>query len=262
MLSLQTDIYSEFDRFMADKFVYAVDQSPNASLRVRDAAEIMRGWDGRMTATSAAPTLAVRCRTELVRLLLEPKLGPAPKDGDSKDSTGTLSWKTYKWGMQSTWLENVVENHPKRWLPPKYSSYDELLADAVEAAVAGSAAPRDLNSWYWGDVNAVAIQHPIFGQIPFLQHWSGPGVQRQSGSGYTVKAVTRSHGPSERITDDLSDLDRSTLNLVTGEAGNFPSPYYMDEWKAWHDNNTFPLAFSKEAVAQARSHQLVLEPGK
>jgi penicillin amidase len=83
-------------------------------------------------------------------------------------------------------------------------------------------------------------------------------VQPQSGSGYTVKAVSRSHGPSERLTVDLSDLDQTTLNLVTGEAGNFLSPYYMDQWKAWYEGYTFKLPYSDKAVGASKQHELVL----
>ena len=86
-----------------------------------------------MTADSAAPTIAYRARAELTRLLLEPKLGAAPADPKQVDAA--LSWKTYAWGMQSVWLENVVHHQPQRWLPESYGSYDELLAAAVEAAV-------------------------------------------------------------------------------------------------------------------------------
>jgi penicillin amidase len=164
--------------------------------------------------------------------------------------------------MQSVWLENVLSHQLKRWLPEAYANYDELLSAAVEAAVSGSDAPQDLDSWTWGSFNAVEIQHPILGRIPILQRWAGPGVQPQSGSGYTVKAVTPTHGPSERMTVDLSDLDHSTLNLVTGEAGNFLSPYYMDQWKAWYEGSTFPLLLSKEAVGNARAHELTLQPSK
>lgn len=260
MLALQTDTYSEADRFFAERFVYAVDHAKSPSPRTKQAAELMRGWDGRMTADSPAPTLAYRARGELMRLLLEPKLGMAPKAEQQPQTT--LSWKSYRWAMQSVWLENVLSHQPKRWLPETYASYDELLSAAVQAAVSGAGAPRDLNSWKWGAFNAVEIQHPILGRIPLLQRWTGPGEQPQSGSGYTVKAVTRSHGPSERMTVDLSDLDHSTLNLVTGEAGNFLSPYYMDQWKAWYEGFTFPLPFSREAVHNARTHELVLQPAR
>jgi penicillin amidase len=263
MLALETDIYSELDRFFGERFVYAVDHAKNPSVRAKAAAEIMRQWDGRMIENSAAPTIAVRARQELTRLLLEPKLGVAPKDLQQVEMT--LSWKSYRWMMSSVWLENVIQHQPKRWLPEVYANYDELLAAAVEAAVdsspaPGSDAPQDLNSWNWGDFHPVEIQHPILGKIPLLRHWAGPGLQRQSGSEYTVKAVSRSHGPSERMTVDLANLDQSTLNLVTGEAGNLFSPYFMEQWRAWYEGFTFAWPFSRAAVENARAHELVLEP--
>jgi penicillin G amidase len=256
MLTLQTDIVSEFDRHAAERFVYAIDHATHASARAKQAADVLRAWDGRMNADSAAPLIAVRSRRELVRLLVEPKLRSAP-EGAAEETA-----KNYRWGMQSVWLENVMLHQPKRWLPDGYSNYADLLAAAVDSALGSKDLPTELSRWKWGDYNAVAIQHPILGEIPFLRRWTGPGVQPQSGSGFTVKAVSRSHGPSERMTVNLADLDQSTFNLVSGEAGNFLSPYYMDQWKAWYEGSTFKLAFSREAVERARVHELVVEAGK
>jgi penicillin amidase len=194
----------------------------------------------------------------LIRLLLEPKLGAAPDH--PKEVKAELSWKSYRWMLQSVWLENVLQQQPRRWLPEAYNSYDALLTAAVEAAVNDSATPSDLNSLTWGKANPLEIQHPIFGRIPILRRWSGPGIQPQSGNSFTVKAVSRTHGPSERMTVDLSNFDQSTLNIVTGEAGNFLSRYYMDQWKAWYEGSTFQWAFSANAVRSAARHQLVLEP--
>src|SRR2546428_4305501 len=219
MLALQADIFSEWERYSAERFVYAVDHAKSPSARAKQAAEIMRGWDGRMTANSAAPTITARARTELVRLLLEPRLGAAPKDPQQVETR--LNWKRYRWGMASIWLENVLQHQPRRWLPEAYPNYVELLAAAVEAAVSRPGVPQDLNSRKWGPFNPVEIQHPILGELPLLRHWTGPGLQEQSGSGYNIKAVARPEGPSERMTVDLSDLDQSTLNVVTGQAGNF-----------------------------------------
>jgi penicillin amidase len=258
MLALETDIYSEFDHFCAEQFVNAIDRANISSPRAKAAAEIMRQWDGRMTSHSAAPTIETWSRKQLIRLLLEPKLGPAPDDPGRERNE--LNWKTYDWSLQSVWLENVLQGQQKRWLPASYASYDALLSAAVEAAVNRTDAPGDLNRWVWGKVNPVLIQHPIFGRIPILQHWSGPGLQPQSGSSYTVKAVSRTHGPSERMTVDLANLDASTLNTVTGQGGNFLSPYFMDQWKAWYEGSTFPWAFSPSALQHATVHQLILEP--
>ncbi len=260
MLALENDIHSENDLFAAERFVYSVDHASKPSARAKQAADLMRNWDGHMSASSAAPTLAVRSAQELTRLLLEPRLGPAPEDlGEQKK---TLSWKTYGWEMRTVWLQNVLLHQPKRWLPEGYPNYDELLAAAVEAAVSEPQAPKDLASWQWGSFNAVEIDHPVLGKIPFVRRWAAPGVREQSGSGYTVKAVTRHHGPSERFTANLADLDQSTLNTVTGQGGNFLSPYYMDQWQAWYEGSRITLPFTPQAVNAAAAHRLVLEPEK
>ena len=257
MLNLQTDIHSEADLFAAERLVYAVDHAARPSARARQAADLMRSWDGRMDAAAAAPAIAENSIRQLQRLLLEPKLGAA-----SNEANGSLNWKTYSWEMRSVWLENILLHRPKRWLPDNYPNYDELLTAAVEIAVNDPSGPKNLADWRWGAFNAVQIQHPILGKIPILNRWTGPGVREQSGSGYTIKAVTPTHGPSERFTANLADLDESTLNVVTGEAGNFLSPYYMDQWKAWYEGTTFLLPFTDKAVSAAAAHRLVLEPSR
>jgi penicillin G amidase len=258
MLALENDVQSENDLFAAERFVYAVDHAAKPSPRAKQAAELMRNWDGRMVASSTAATIAVRSGQELTRLLLEPRLGVAPKDPKQQETT--LSWKTYHWQMRTVWLQNVMLHQPKRWLPEKYPNYDELLTAAVEAAVNDPDAPKDLASWQWGRVNAIDIEHPVLGKIPGLERWTAPGINEQSGSGHTVKAVTPHHGPSERFTANLADLDQSTLNTVTGQGGNLLSPYYMDQWKAWYEGFTFTLAFTEKAVEATSVHRLLLQP--
>jgi penicillin amidase len=255
MLALQTDIYSEFDRFCAQRLVYAVDHAGNPSRRARRAADLMRAWDGRLTADSAAPSIETAARRELTRRLLEPRLGPG--SGDPRRPAG---WERYHWGMSAVWLETVLLRQPLQWLPPGFTSYDDLLAAAVQAALDGKGVPRNLAAWRWGRQSPVALQHPIFGRIPLLRYWSGPGTQEQSGGRYTVKQVGRTFGPSERMTVDFSDMDRSTFNLVTGESGHLLSPHYLDQWPAWYEGHTFTLPFSAAAAQKAKTHELVLQP--
>lgn len=255
MLALQTDTYSELDRFVADRLAASVNRAANSTPRARVAATILRQWNGQMDANSAAPTIASAARTELKRLLLEPKLGAAPPDAKPGPD---VNWKSYHWLMETVWLENVLSRQSPQWLPSGYNSYDDLLASALDKAV--EKAPADLNSWKWGMANSVTIQNPVLGRIPVLRRWTGPGEKPQSGSGYTVKASGRDYGPSERFTADLSNLDDSTLNLVTGQSGNFLSPYYMDQWQAWYTGYTFPLPFSSSAVKKNGVHRMILQP--
>jgi penicillin G amidase len=254
MLALEMDIYSELDRFVADKLVYAIDHHKSPSTRARKAADILRDWNGQMTANSPAPTIVSNARIELTRLLLEPKLGAAP----AEHSDSTLSWKSYHWLMETVWLENVLTHQPARWLPAGYANFGDVLVAAMEQTVKD--APPDLNSWKWGPENSVTIQNLVLGRIPVLRRWTGPGEQPQSGSPYTVKAGGRTYGPSERFTADLSNLDLSTLNVVTGNSGNFLSPYYLDQWNAWYTGYTFVLPFSTPAVDKAAAHRLILQP--
>ena len=268
MLALQLDVSSTYDRFCADKFVYAVDHAATASERAKRAADILRDWDGRMSADSAAPTIEAKARLELARLLLEPKLGAAAAGRDR----GALSWKSYRWAMSSVWLENVLTKQPPRWLPPGYSDYGSLLTAAVENAVRltptawqdssifAAKVPSDLSRWKWGETHAVEIEHPVLGQLPLIGQFTGPGSRPLSGSAFTVRAAGGVLGPSERLTWNFANFDESTLNLVTGESGIFLSPHYMDQWAAWYGGSTFAFPFSPAAVEQQRAHAMTLEP--
>ena len=262
MLALQTDVYSAFDRFCAERFVYALDHTAEVSPRARQARELMRDWNGRLTVDSAAASIETASRRELMRLLLEPKLGSGKKpetEGSSEEEA--VNWGDYRWFMNSIWLENVLLKQPKRWLLGNYQNYEMLLSAAVEAALRNPGVPSDLSQWRWAKLSAVEINHPVLIHLPLIGRWTGPGLHAQSGGGYTVKQVGFKFGPSERLTVDLANLDQSTLNLVTGEAGSFLSPYYMDQWKAWYEGTTFLLPFSEQAVQNSKQHVLVLEAG-
>jgi len=243
MLALQTDVTSDYDLFFAGRFADAIEHSANASDRLKQAAAILRGFDGRMMADSAAPTIVVNARRSLWKKLLQPRLGPL--------------WMDYTWSESAVALENIVRNQPARWLPAGFASFNDLLAAAVDDALAN--APSDLKTWKYGEQYPVEINHPLFGAVPFLRGMTGPGVHPQSGGGYTVKQVGRRFGPSERMTVDFSSLDNSHFNIVAGESGQPFSPYFMDQWNAWYNNKTFTMPFSGQAVKAAQSHVLRLE---
>ncbi|HZL70631.1 MAG TPA: penicillin acylase family protein, partial [Candidatus Limnocylindrales bacterium] len=246
MLAIQTDIVSAFDRFCAERFVYAVDHASTASQRAKSAADLLRNWDGAMTIDSAAPTVAYFSRKKLEELLLKPKLGD--------------DWKEYRWFMSPVWLENILSHQPARWLPEGYANYDALLTAAVEGAVSDAEAPSALAMWKWGRVHRVDIKHPFWSNFPILKRGAGPGPQPLSGDGQTVKQVSAHFGPSERLTVDFSDLDNSTLNIVNGQSGNVFDEHYNDQWDAYYRGRTFPLPFSPSAVQRAGVHHLKLEP--
>ncbi len=191
MLALQTDVESDLDRFVAERMVYAVDQTPGASARARSGAEILRHFDGKLSADSAGAAIEQAGTAMAEETLLKSKLG--------EDA------KLYRWFMKPVWLENTVAFEPARWLPGEYKSWEALLAAAVEAAVNDPQAPAELAKWKYGEYSTVQIEHPIFGKLPWLKRFAATEKLPQSGNGITVKQVGKFEA-SERFTADFADL--------------------------------------------------------
>jgi penicillin amidase len=253
MLGIEMDIFSSYDLFLAQRFVYAIDHSQSASPRAKQAADLLRGWDGQMRADSAAPRIVVDTGHALRQMMLEPKLGGSPKKRE--DWTG---WRNYRWENSNTWMENTLLKQDHDFLPANFASYNDLLTAAVEKAVSAPGVPSDLSKWQWGEETALHLKHPLFGMLPVFERWAGPGYAPQSGGAVTVRAVGDGFGPSERFTANLADLDETTLNITTGESGNIFSPYFMDHWPAWYGGTTFTLPFSPTAIEKNAAHKAVL----
>jgi penicillin amidase len=246
MLALQNDVYSTLDEELAQRFTYAIDHASHRSHRLRVAADLMRSWNGEVTVPTPAATIADAARAALWPMLLKPRLGD--------------EWTLYRWYESAFVEEQIVSAQSRRWLPSQYSNWNDFLAAVVDQGLTAMHAPPDLKNWHYGDVHPVEVEHPLYGMFPWLREWTGTGVHPQSGDGTTVKQVSRSFGPSERLTVDFSNLDRSTLNLVIGESGNPLSAYYMDHWPYWYTGTTFALPFSDAAVQASAAHTLALVP--
>jgi penicillin amidase len=265
MLAIHTDIYSEFDRMLAERLTYGIDhalpqpgskQRPPAETKtLRQAADLLRTFNGRMASDSAAASIVSAVHAELWPMLLAPKL---------KAASGAEVNSIYLWHESDYALEQILMHNPPRWLPPAYADWNDLLAGAVVEALKAAKAPADLKTWLYGGHHTVDIEHPIFDQSEALTKLigvsTGTGSQPQSGDHTTVKQVDRTFGPSERFTADLAHLDHSTLNLVVGQSGNPMSPWFRDQFDAWYRGTTFELAFSDPAVKAAATHTLTLTP--
>ncbi|MEG9436901.1 penicillin acylase family protein [Edaphobacter sp. HDX4] len=262
MLTLQTDVYSDLDHNIAQRLAYSIDHSTTKDKRLHQAADLLRNWNGQVDASSPAPPIVNAAREALWRLLLEPRLGSQLQTDVQGDSLPL--WKLYTWGEKSYAAEQIIMHTPDRWLPPGYTNWNELLTAAVDRGLADAHAPSDLSRWQHGQAYPIDLEHPVFSRSAFLRaliHLPiGTGVKPLSGDTSTIKQVGRTFGPSERFTADLSDIDRSTFNLVLGESGNLASPWFMDQWPAWYNGTTFPMPFTTPAVNAATRHTLTLQP--
>src|SRR5690606_20422338 len=67
-------------------------------------------------------------------------------------------------------------------------------------------------------------------------------------------------GPAMRMVVDLSDLDSSTWVNQTGQSGHAYHGHYDDQIDAWVAGEQFPWPHSEEAVREAASETLILNP--
>ena len=250
MIAVETDVYSESDQELAHRFAYAIDHTSGVDDRLHKAADILRSWDGRLSADSAAASLVTSARAALRPMILEPKLGDLAGD--------------YVWSESNFAEEEIVMHGNADWLPPGYKDWDAALTEAVRRGMGKTGehppAPADLSRWAYGSWHVVDIEHPLARLLPMIGRVAGTGPQPLSGDTITVKQVRRDFGPSQRFTMDWSDIDGSTEDIVLGESSNPYSPYFRDQWSDYYHGTTFALPFSPAAVAAETRHSLRLTP--
>jgi len=271
MLALQTDVFSELDQVLAQRLAYSIDHTTGALRNdkiLRQAADLLRNWNGSVDSTAAAPAIVNAARAVFWQMLLTPKLAPQLATALSKGGTLPRNlpaaqaadlWRAYRWGERDSVEEQLVTHTPARWLPPGYAAWEDFLAAVADRGLREAHAPRDLSRWSQGAAFPIDLEHPIFSRSTLLARLigvpTGTGPQPQSGDSTTVKQVGRAFGPSERFTADFAGLNRSTLNVVLGQSGNVSSPWYMDQFPAWLHGTTYPLP-----SAPAAAHTLTLLP--
>jgi penicillin amidase len=280
MLALQNDVFSELDQVIAQRLAYSIDHASGPlkdDKQLRQAADLLRKWNGNVDATAAAPAIVNVERNAFWAMLLIPKLAPqfAPlivQGADlSKmknlppDATKAANlWNLYTWGERGSVEEQMLMHTPARWLPAGFATWNDFLAATVKRGLSDARVPSDLSTWQQGKAFPLNIQHPVFSRVRPLQWLVGKrietGPQSQSGDGTTVKQVGAAFGPSERFTTDFGNPDNTTLDIVLGQSGNPASPWFMDQFQDWLHGSTYSLPFSPAAIQAATTHTLTLNP--
>ena len=244
MLKLQTDVYSAVDQELAQRFAYAIDHASSTNHRLRTAANILRTWQGHVTANSPAAAIVDAAKTAFWPMILEPKLGKA--------------WRLYRWDERGFAQEQLITNTPPGWLPPGYKTWDDFLAAVVNRGLRN--APINLHNWTYGDAHTIQIEHPLFGRLPWFRDWTGVGPRPMPGDTTTVLQSGHGFGPSQRFTIDWANPDAATENIVLGQSGDPLSPYYRDQWPFWYHGRTFTLPLGDAVVQSQTAHTLTLTP--
>jgi penicillin amidase len=82
-------------------------------------------------------------------------------------------------------------------------------------------------------------------QIPVVGKYFDIGTVAMSGATTTVKQTSATLMPSMRFNADLSDWEKSWLNLPIGQSGQIFSGHYKDQWDDYLAGRSYPMQFAK-----------------
>ncbi|HJX96034.1 MAG TPA: penicillin acylase family protein, partial [Candidatus Acidoferrum sp.] len=132
-------------------------------------------------------------------------------------------------------------------------------ADRAVSMLAEQTKSERVDDWQWKDLNSLDMLHPI-GREGFLKYLLSITGKPQSGTGYSVLAATKRHGPSMRFIANLANWDDSILLIPAGESGQVGSGHYTDQFSYWYEGKPIVAPYSDAAEAKARKHTLTLKP--
>ena len=248
MLKVQTDTYSYPHAFLADQLSAAAKTAKPKDARAQKLIEGLKDWNGIADADSPEVSFLHATRRAALDLLLEPLLG--------KDSN------LYQW-RSTTFLQKILTDRPAKWLPPAYKNYDEFLAAAADVAVTKlteQSKSSRVEDWAWKRFNSLDMFHPI-GHEGLLKRFLSITDKPQSGTQYSVRAATKSHGPAMRFVGNTGNWDESILLIPAGQSGQPGSSHYSDQFSYWYEGKPIFAPFSDAAEVKTRKHTLTLKPG-
>jgi penicillin amidase len=247
MLKVETDTFSFPHVFLADQIAAAAKTAQPKDPRARKLVEGLKDWNGIADADSSLVSFLVMARRAALELILEPYLGK---------ETNLYEWRS------TAFLQKVLTDRPAKWLPPAFKNYDELLAATADRAVsmlAEQTKSERIEDWQWKELNSLDMLHPI-GREGLLKHLLSITGKPQSGTGYSVRAATKRHGPSMRFIANLANWDDSILLIPAGESGQVGSGHYTDQFSYWYEGKPIFSPYSDVAEAKTRKHTLTLKP--
>jgi len=248
MLKVQTDTYSFPHVFLADQLSAAAKTAKPKDARTQKLIEGLKDWNGIADADSPEVSFLHAVRRAALDLLLAPFLGK---------ETNLYQWRS------TTFLQRVLTDRPAKWLPTAYKSYDELLTAAADLAVTNLATQSKserVEDWAWKRFNSLDMFHPI-GREGLLKRFLSITDKPQSGTVYSVRAASKTHGPAMRFVGNPGNWDESILLIPAGQSGQPGSSHYSDQFSYWYEGRPIFAPFSDAAEAKTRKHTLTFKPG-
>jgi penicillin amidase len=190
-------------------------------------------WNGHAAAGSVAYRIVRAFRTAMNNQVFA-ALTVASSTADPKFQYGFSQSEGPLW--------QLVTERPPHLLSPRFHTWDEQLLAGVDAAIGRlSQQGPDLSKRVWGEVNLVALRHPMSPAVPFLSRWLDLRPRQLPGDVNMPRVQGAGFGASERLVVSPGHEEQGLFEMPAGESGNPASPHYRDSNPAWVQGEPAPF---------------------
>ena len=240
VMDIQRDVFN----ISYSNFAREIIKSEAAS---KETLDILRGWDGKMSADSNAALLVGEIRNNFLNKVLTANVGAERANN-------------YRWGEMASFIDWLASEKPANWLPKEFKSYQDLLISADKQARENLAAKygADDKQWLYGTAYKIKFNHPL-AAAPLIGGMFGVEAFPKYGSGETPNVGAN---VSMRHITVPGNWDETRHGIALGESGNPGSPFFKDQLESWKSGNTPKFPFTKSAVEKAAKEVLLVIPVK
>jgi penicillin amidase len=222
-------------------------------------------WNGQMTPDSVAASIYESFIITFAKRILEPKLG----------TEMTLEYmKRYpRW---SVFVEQVLTQKPKDWLPPEERTYETFILTTFGASIKNltiASKAEDQKQWQWQNFHKINFDSRLDEVSSWVKSTLGAVLEIPpagvGGDADTVNACNVdfqvepwlfkcSSGPTVRLLIDMADPEQFFESIPLGQSGHILSSYRSDQLKSWIEAKPLPVAFSNAQLDKQQEHKLIL----
>jgi penicillin G amidase len=242
--------------------------SPDAD--VTAALELLRAWDGKLSAASAAGAVYEVARYTLVVEVVQKPLGDRAMAGLMGGGFNPVLFPDSElYGNDTQVLFRILET-PDSWWLQQAGGRQALLERALKRSVLWlrEKLGPDSSAWQWGSLHTITFAHPLGAQKPLdLAFNRGPfplggdtDTPWQSAMAPNDPYDNKIWAPSMRHIYDMGDLSRSQFVLPIGQSGQLGSAHYDDMIQRWLGGELCPMLWTREQVEANLEGRLDLSP--
>jgi penicillin amidase len=250
MTAIHADDASEPARLFQSALAnIALDPAGAASAPARAVADLIAGWDLRLSPGSAAAACYTKLRWALAQLVASRSGLAATADSELMRLPPGTSAADQVWWMLPALLRSGDTSLTGG------ATWAGLLAEALTEVADGDPGA------VWGDLHRAELAHPLAPFFPAAAAALSPGGARLGGDNDTVWAngcragsgTAAVYGAVARYVFDVGNWDACQWIVLAGASGDPASPHYLDQHEAWSRCELIPMLWDWDEIAAGPS---------